>query len=228
MAISDLTSATNSAGSGTAITVTAPSGIASGDVAIFVINHNSETATVADNNGSTPTTELIEAVYGGAGGGGLAVYRRVCGGSEPSSYAFTMSNSNRWTIVAFKVRGVDNTTPIDTGALADGNDESSTAPTCPGVTTVTDLAWAIAVAGTDGTGNGTFSAVPGTFTEIATINTNQPVSVAYKEISPAGATGNQDFTTTGGNNGTLTIFALRPAAAVSSTFLPRMTLMGCG
>jgi hypothetical protein len=88
--------------------------------------------------------------------------------------------------------------------------ETSTTPTCPGITTLADHAWAFAVAGTDGTANGTFTGGPAGWTLVATENLQQPLSVYYKEITPAGATGNQDFATTpSGSNFALKIFSIR-------------------
>lgn len=225
MALALVATTTNSSVATTAVTVALPSG-ATGDLCVVIINRNSETVTTVDNNGATPFTEQIDSVqYGGVGGGSFSVYSRVLTGTEAGPLKFTISSANRYAVIAFVVSGEDTTTPFDT-AFADGADESSTAPTCPTVTTNTDGAMAIAVAGTDGTGNGTFSAVPGTYTEIAKVNLQQPLSAAYAIISPAGATGAQDFTTTGGNNGTLTIFAIKPASGAAQVYPRRMLMMG--
>lgn len=226
MALS-LGNVTTNSGSSAAPSVATPAGSV-GDLVIVVINHNSDTTTSADNNGAAPTTEQIEALYQpGVGGGRLAVYSRVLDGTEGATLDFTMSGSQRWAIIAFIVSGEDTSTPFDT-AFADGNDESSSAPTCPGVTTATDGAMAIAVAGQDG--SIAFTGGPATFTEVATVNLQQSVSVFYKIITPAGATGNQDFTlASSANNGTLTIFAVKPASgAVALLRIPKMMLMGCG
>ena len=213
MAIS-LTNAQTSSGSGTAITVTKPTGGSPGDLLLIIINHNDELKTIADNNGSTPCTQQID-INGALGSGGLAVWYRFVGASEPASYAFTFSGSDRWTIVACILHNAHSTKPFDVNP-ADGSDEAaSTTPTCPGVTTLTNFAWAIAAAGTDGTGNGgTFTAGPTGYTEIGTVNVQQPLSVFYKEIPVASATGDQDFTITtagGGVSYTLSIFAIPPS-----------------
>lgn len=202
---------TNS-GSSSNPSVTKPTGLSNGDLVIVVINHNSDTVNTSDNNGSAPFTNGGEFDYQpGAGGGSVAVFYRVIDGTEGSSLNFTLGSSQRWAIVAFAVSGEDTSMPLDT-SIADGNDENSSAPTCPGVNTNTDGAMAIAVACIDGTG-ASFTGGPATFTEVGTVNAQQPLSVFYKIISPAGATGNQDFSTSVSiNNGTLTIFAVKPAA----------------
>jgi hypothetical protein len=114
-------------------------------------------------------------------------------------------------VIAWGLRGVPSQIFDIAPKTGLANAETSTSPTCPGITTGTDHCFAFAVSGTDGTANGTFTAGPAGWTEIATQNLQQPLSVYYKDITPAGATGAQDFTTTLAlANYSLTIFSVRP------------------
>lgn len=193
--------------------MTAPAGGTTGDRLYVIVDHNSETTTCVDNNGATPTTEQGE--YQGAGGsGGFAVYYRDIGGSEPGSYAYTLSGSQRWAVVAFTLRGMHASNAFSV-VPAFGTNESSTAPTCPGITTLTANECVVAVAAIDGPFDGVFTAGPSGFTEIQTETGQQPTSVYYKVFASAGATGDQDFTKTsagGNNNYTLTLFSIEEAA----------------
>ena len=203
-----ITNVQTSSGSGTAISVTKPTGMSNGDLLVVVINHNGPDKTTADNNGATPTTKQIE-VQGSVpdNTGAIPIFYRYVGYAEPATYAFTLSGSDRWTIVAFGLSGADRTFPFNV-LPADGNDETSAAPTCPGATVIAN-SMALAVAGTDGTGAGTFSGGPSTWTEVGTVNLQQPLSVFYKMMPSAGATSDQDFaTSTSGFNYTVSIFSI--------------------
>jgi RHS repeat-associated protein len=63
---------------------------------------------------------------------GYATYRKTAGGSEPASYAFTLTNSPKWSIGACAIAGADTTTPIDVQNDASGVNGN---PSAPSVTT---------------------------------------------------------------------------------------------
>lgn len=204
-----LVNAQSNSGSGTAITVTKPTGLASGDRLIVIVNHNNETLTVSDNNGATPTTKENGEMGGGVGTGAFTVFYRNAGGSEPASYAFTMSGSDRWAVVGFGLRGqaasIWDVTP------AFGQQESSSAPTCPACVTIASGAWAFACAGIDNAAGGTFNAAPAGWTLVATQNGQQPISIYSLEMLTPGSTGAQDFGATAVvTNYTLTCFSVAP------------------
>lgn len=79
--------------------------IVAGDVLVAFINVNGAGNTVADNNGATPFTEDDHAANPDSAS--AYIFRRVCGSSEPSAYAFTLGSSNRRSIQIRQYRGVD-------------------------------------------------------------------------------------------------------------------------
>ena len=228
MAIS-LQGSSTSTGLSTTPSLIAPSGGVSGDLMIVMVTHNNGTSTVVDNNGATPCSEDID-TGNDAGGQGQAIYSRVLGASEPGTYNFTLSSSERWVTIGFTVTGWDGSTKYDLAPATPANFETTTsAPTCPGGTTVTNNAWVIATAQTDGVGNGTFTAGPTGYTEILRQAGTQPAAVYYIDQATAGTTGDADFTiSVAGNNMAQRLFAIKPAVAGGQTFFGFRTLTGVG
>jgi hypothetical protein len=111
--------------------------ILSGDVLVVAINKNDSSNIVfTENNGSTPFDAGYAEGYGVDTGGAYCVRHRVAGGSEPSSYAWTISASERWAVLLLQFRGVDTTTPWDIApAVATRQEGSSGTPTAPAMTT---------------------------------------------------------------------------------------------
>ena len=104
MAISLIATVSTDAGSGN-VSITHGLTISSGDVIIASIHANGAGTTATDNNGSTPFTEATASNTPTSSRYTIAY--RVCGASEPSSYAWTLSASNRWSVVLRQYRGVD-------------------------------------------------------------------------------------------------------------------------
>lgn len=206
----------SASGTSAAPTVTAPAG-SSGDLLIVAIAFNDGTKTIADNNGATPCTEDLDfdIFSGGAGGGRMAVYHRVIGGSEPASYAFTLSASDRWAISSFLINGqhadIWDVAPVTTGVntVLPGTSVNSA-----GITTLNDGALVIACA-TQDTSAPDFTAPgiqTGGWTEIHTIDAGQPLATAYMIKASAGATGNAAFgADTSKNMAALKQFSIKPA-----------------
>lgn len=106
--VGSLTSDTDP-GSSNFVTVTKPTGVASGDVLIAVYSSNENTVTVPSGftlfDTMDDTTNLYRTYH----------YYKVCGGSEPSNYTFTkdVAADGAPIVVTMSAwRGVDNTTPI--------------------------------------------------------------------------------------------------------------------
>lgn len=185
-----------------------PTGATAGDLAVCVTAHLDNTITVADNNGSTPFTEIGEF---DTTHGTLTVYTRRLTGNEGSSFAWTFSSATSRACILWVMRGVDNddTFDIDPAAGETGSDSS---PTCAGVTTTipNTIAFAVGAIHEFDTAK-TFTATPGGWTTLASVTTDQSMRVAYKEMAAAGATGDATFTiSANANTGTLTIFAVSP------------------
>lgn len=213
MALS-LINTTTSSGLDAAPTVSAPAGT-SGDVLFVIISHNTGTATVADNNGSTPTTEDLDYDFGTMTGG-LAIYHRTIGGSEPASYVYTLSASNRWAMTAFLLRGVD-AAIYDVAPAASSNVGVPAASVISGsITTLSNNAWSIACGSIDDV-TGAWNSIGGSWVEIAKVNAQQPLLVSYLAKATAGATGDVTLTPTFSTNiGALLQFSIKEAAAASS------------
>lgn len=161
-----------------------------------------------------------------AGGTGVGWYTRVITGSEPATLNFTLSVTNRWAITAFIITG-QNATIYDVAISTYDMRLATTTHTCAGCTTNTDNAWAIAFVNLDSSTN-TFSAGPGgSWTQIATVNTQQPIAVYYLEKTTAGATGNASFTSTNsGNSLAMRQFAIKAATVAATSTYSTLLMMG--
>ncbi len=102
-------SSTSASAGPTTITITKPAGVASGDVLIAGLSFetgSSDTITV-------PSGWTLVRRVNNTTSEGLAVYRKVAGGAEGASYAWTFSSSRSVSGGILAFTGVDNTTPID-------------------------------------------------------------------------------------------------------------------
>src|SRR5215471_18650883 len=99
MATTLRSSSANTAGTGTALSVSAPTGTATGDlVQIFV--HLNGVTTITDNNGSTAFTEDVNDYQNTPSGMTTSIFTRRVQAGDPSTYNFTAGASDRWTVVA--------------------------------------------------------------------------------------------------------------------------------
>lgn len=217
-----LINVTTASGSSTTPTVNTPTNI-SGDLLVVVISHNDGTVTVSDNNGSTPCTESLDydIFAGGAGGAGIAIYYRVLGGSEPSTFTFTLSTTQKWAMTAFTMRG-QHTDVYDVSPTGSSNAATpGTTINSNSITTLTNNAWSIACGVIDSsTGTWNTGSPGGSWVEIATVNLQEPVKVAYLIQTTAGATGNIAFTPVASTNiSALKQFAIKEALVL---YQPRM------
>lgn len=213
MAISHVNTQTGTASTGTAVSVTKPTGLAANDVLIFAIYANNNT-TVSDNNGATPAT-AVHSRLAADSSARISLYSRVAGGSEPASYSFTLSASNRWGIVCSAYRGVDTTTLYD-DAPSDTTSNSTTGSstgTSPAITSAIDGVMAIAIGAFDD-GTHDFSTFPGdSYTLGGNSGVNQPVSLSYKLLGAQPVTQNGVSWTTSISPCFITYqFSLNPAA----------------
>src|SRR5574337_297341 len=195
MAISFVAEAHGSANYATSISVAKPTGVVNGDVMIAIV-------------GGSPSTPTGWTLVGSADSGGnslriVRVFYKVAA-SEGSSYTFTISTSLACaSIVAY--RGVDTTTPIDTGPsiLADSGTNFTTGSLTAGANQ-----WAMAFA----TGYQFGSSTARTFTESPGTE-----RADFAVINSAGSGENTDLTVSdsAGNvtPGTYSVTQTRSAAA---------------
>ena len=130
----------STAGGNTNISVNRPTGVTTNDVLL---------ASVAYTGGAlTPPSGWTQVLSQAGTGVTLAVYRRVAGGSEPSSYAWSLDATNPLAVAISAYYNVDTTTPIGaSGSQANSSSTSMVAPTITPATTADMLYMAGAVAG---------------------------------------------------------------------------------
>lgn len=181
----------NGADTGTDVSITHGLSINSGDLLVVSI-HNNTSATLSDNNGSYPFTENDE---DGLTSSNRALYWRIAGSSEPATYHWTLTASQRWAIIIIQLRApsgysVQNP-PIDVGG-GTPNEALSTTITATSITVVEhSLLLAIGYADNSSV---TFSAHPSGMTVAETRSTNQALSASYLQDSPSGSTGSKTWT----------------------------------
>lgn len=210
-------SSIGTASSGTAISVAAPAGTTVGDIVILVMNQNG-TLTAADNNGSTPFTK--DAGYfnfGGGGGGNIAVWSRRIQAGDPSTYNFTASGSDRWTIVAVCFQNPDPTTIYNVSPFANITDTGTAGGnTVPSVTTTVNNSIHCSVSGNDGASNA-FTSTPSGYVAQQAGGT-QGIAFCTKTIVSAGATGTTAFSFSISSPSAAISFAIQDGAAPANLF----------
>lgn len=223
MATTIRASSSNHSTTGTAISVTAPTGTTTGDLVIISVHGNNQT-TIADNNGSTPfTADISDYKPNPTGGHTLAIYSRRIVGGDPSTYNFTLGTSGRWSIIAITFQSPNVSTIYDvapsTGNAANHDDSSGNTETAPTITTSTDNAIHVVCGYTDD-GSGGAPSAPAGYTQ-AQAPTDEPQGLATKVISPAGSTGAQTYTFTTSAPRIALSFAVKDigTTAVNSNFL---------
>jgi len=148
---------------------------------------------------------------------GMRLYQKVAGGSEPASYAWTLSGSDRAAVAILAFRGVDTSSPILTfGTRINGASTSLTAPSItPGVANSMLAAFWGAI-----NGNLTFSA-PASMVERVDVATGAgpnglTLGAAYEAYAPTTATGTRVATIDSTQSNTGYLIALRPGAIVAT------------
>jgi hypothetical protein len=209
----------------TSITVSKPSGTASGDLLIGVIVTDGDAGTFTPPSGWT----LINS--GTADPGGitdqvtLGAWYKIAGGSEPPSYTWNWTNSQAVYAFIIRITGHDSSNPIHVWGVATGSSTGiSITITCPDVTTTVDDTLVLRIFGSDRAMN--FGSYPSGHTGIAFDSSSGDNTTpwqctggaAYKTQATAGATGTADFTAIPNVSATeewraLTVVIAPPAAA---------------
>lgn len=219
-------SATNTAASGTAVSVSAPTGTTTGDLVIVVVTSNGLTTHV-NNNGSTPFTEDLNDHQGSAGiTATMSVWSRRIQAGDPSTYNFTLGASNRWSVGAVTFQNPHASVIYDVAISTSMTDPASTTMTTNSINTTVNNAIHVVGGGPDSSANA-FTGTPSGYTSQYALGTNQGHAFAYKVIAAAGSTGAQSFTLTNSNQAMGFSFAIRDvgtAAAVQRN----LTLLGVG
>lgn len=211
-ALTYINSHSSSAATGTAIQDTHGFTIASGDLLICIV-HGNGAPTFVDNNGADPFTELVD---GTANSSNRAIYWRIADATEGATFDFTMSASNRWSIVAIQLRpgsGSVQNPPIDVTPAANVADTgSSTTPSATQITVGVDHATLLWVVTVDGASTA-MSAWPAAAddTTISEIN-DQALYVGIGVNVSAGATGAVAGTLNPTDVWSAQLFSLKPGS----------------
>lgn len=194
----------------TSVTINVPSGIANGDLLLWVASGN--VATVA------PTPAGWNVYQTGTGTAqNLSIFYRFAS-NEPASYTHSTLTSGKWAFTMAGFSGVDATTPLDVAVPA--YVAGTTAVAFPAITPVTSGAWILAVAHVQGATGATFAFTNGNTDALVVVN--QPAS----GINASNAIARRAWTTgaftptmtyTGTSTRTLgATGALRPAASAAA------------
>lgn len=160
---------TGNAAGATTLTVTKPTGVASGDVMVATVGA-SGTATLSPPAGWTQVADTTT----GASLRQISFYR-VAGSSEPASYSFSLGASRTASGGIADYRGVNATSPIDSSAGATGAGGDAIVPSVP--TTATGE-WIVAA---------------GSFAVAESVTPDPSTTLRYGQISNATTTGAADF-----------------------------------
>lgn len=192
-------SSSNSASTGTAVSVSAPTGTIAGDVVVITLHGNGQT-TFVDNNGATPFTASSVSDYkpNTSGGHTVSIYTRTIEAGDPSTYNFTMGTSGRWSIIADTYKSPNTTSFFDvapnTSNAANADNSDAATIDAPSITTLTANAIHV-VHGYFDDGSAGNPSGPAGYTAAGADN-DEPQGAFYKVIAAAGATGAQTVTGT--------------------------------
>lgn len=210
----------------TSLTVNKPGGVIAGDVMIVNITQNGNTGTNASLSGWT----LIAGARQDDGTRRSTILYRKADGSEGASFTFSLGSGTTaavGSIIAFS--GVDPSVfDVNPGSLSVGG---STTITATGITTNTNGAAVVFLAGASANTNNTYSNWTGTtpaLTEIMDFRINSSVSVgaAWGIRAAAGATGNRSVTVTGNYYWAGILIALKEAPVPGSTITETFNYTG--
>lgn len=181
----------NSSTTGTAISVSKPSGASAGDFVVCIVHANNQT-TISDNNGSAAFTEapnFSDYKPNTSNGHTMSVFSRTLDGTEGSTFDFTSGASGRWGIVVICFNGAHqfdvapNTSNADN---ADGNDSGTI--NVPSIS-VSASTIHVAFCGWDTPSIGTIT-TPSGYTLAANANGGgEPTHVSYKAFASSASTG---------------------------------------
>jgi PKD repeat protein len=173
-----------------AVTLTSPAGVSTGDVLLAAFSINN-TPTVTPPPG---WSSIVGPLKPDGVAELFAYYHVVAAGELPGSYAWTLSTANKWGGGITAYRGVDASHPLDLTSAVTTIDSSGTATgiTSPGVTTVTDGAMLVGGLGADGATATTTP--PAGWTEAFDSVGGKMSEHAYKSQGTAGLSGPATWT----------------------------------
>lgn len=216
MAITLVGSNSTNITTGTDISLTHGITIQSGDIVEALVHSNVAGAAISDDNGANSFTDQFQ--RDGASSNRLAIFTRVAGGSEPTSYAFTHGGSNACSLMIRVWRGVNTSSLFDVAPLHANSASGASASSfvAPTITTSNDGSLArCAVFNDIGTLN--YSGINNGFTGFVTED-NRSQANGYKVITTAGAVGATTISLGSGSDDYYTLqWAYNEASAAALT-----------
>lgn len=197
---------------GSSIVIGKPAGVASNHVLVAHVSARGGTAlTITAPSGWS----LLDRRNSGTSLA-QAIYVKVAGDSEPSTYTWSFNGSTRAAGGIIAYSGVDTTTPVE--AVAGQANASSTVVTAPGITTSSANARVVGFFGSaNGNDNGSIGAPSGMTARYGAGSSAGPngVTVLAADQTQASAGSSGSKTTTGASSGAVSIgqlLALKPSA----------------
>lgn len=226
MAFGVRATSSNSAGSGTAVSVSAPTGTTAGDLVVIFIHGNNQT-TFVDNNGSTPfQKDLADYKPNPSYGQTVSVFTRRIKAGDPTTFNFTMGTTGRWAIIAYTIQEPNNMTIYDVAPTTYAEESDNTVISAPSINTLTDGALHIAMGCLDD-GSVTVIDYPAGYGNTVAEN-DQPMGTASKIITTAGATGSQEFEFSGSSSRIGVSVAIKPPTILQIENVGSATADGSG
>ena len=198
----------NSAASGTTLTLSVPAGVQNGDLLVASVTDWPGTLTAP--NGWTRA--LLPSVNQG-------VWYKIAS-NEPASYTWSGSASSTWSGVMDAFSGVNTTTPLDATPVAVEGAVASVV--WPPTRSVSDKAWSLVVSTENN--NADTIATPSGYTARSTMGGNSFIRTSTRVLSPAGAIAPTVTDTAGGPSWSAYSLVLRPAGATGPTASPAPTV----
>lgn len=184
-------STSNSGSSGTA-SANKPTGTSSNDVLLAFV-HTNGPRTTSDGNGTTPFTDLlVDRTYNGPSAQ-LDIYKRIAKTTEPASYSFPLSASDRWSCCIVAIKDADTSTIFDvTPSTTTENTGTSSLNVTKSLVTTTNGCIALSVACND-SNTVTFGTTPSGWDVQANLSGQELMAVVSKYIDVAGTVGSITF-----------------------------------
>lgn len=206
----------NSSTTGTAISVSAPTGTTIGDFVVVSVHGNGQT-TIVDNNGATPFTEDINDYKPNTTNGHtVSIFSRIIQSGDPTTYNFTLGASGRWSIVAVAFSSPE-ASPYDvtpsTANAANRDDSTTNTLNAPAITIgVSNSIDVVCGYSDDGTG-GAMTGPVGYVAQAQPVN--EPQVVLTKAVS-AGSTGTRQVTATTSSPMIALSFSIKGSSSVKT------------
>lgn len=209
MAISFVNSSNANAGAGVSLTINTPASIAQNDVLYAYIIRGATGTQATSSSGWTRLVDLDGTTYN------LAVLRKVIGASPDTSLVMTDTGAAKaGAIIA--LRGVDTGTPEDATTTTASN-AGSTNPDCPSITTVTNNAWVLALAGS-GVNDAAVTNPTGYSNQSGVARAFATIWGSTKEVATAGAENPSAYTNWATGEWITASVAVRPAMLTARSF----------